>query len=156
MTELFAITTESELLCESHACQIDLERLRKARETARNWLLRAGLLCQCFVQAPGCQACSSCQACSNCSVQAPALTSIEAFAFPDQEEFLQAAVVEEISLDGMFERSAMCREYLLRLERLGLSCGCGVVGDYGKPIRISQGEKHYFTSRTRNLRFLHS
>ena len=135
MTELFVATTESELLCESHACQINLESLRKARETARNWMLRAGLLYQCFAQAPN------------------TLTSIEAFAFPDQEEFLQAAVVEGISLDGMFERSAICREYLLGLERLGLSCGCGV-GDVSVPI--SRENKPYFTSSTRNLRFLHS
>ncbi len=137
MTELFALTTESELRCEAHACRIDPESLRKTRETARAWLLSTGRIHQCLPQA------------------SVGPTSIEAFAFPDQDEFLQGAVLGDLTLDLMFERSTLCREYLLKLGRLGLACGCGCVG-CGMPARISLENKPYFTSNTRNLRFLHS
>ena len=126
--ELFASTTEAELVEAARAAKFDVGFLRAAREGAREWLRVRGRLHLYKRPAPGTP------------------TALEAFAFPNQDEFLEAALLGNMSLDDMFERSARGRAFLLEFS------GSKNCSDCVKPCT----HRPYFTSASRNLRFCRS
>ena len=128
LTELFASTTEAEIVCAARAGGADLGFLKAAREDAREWLRVRGRI--------------------NLYKQ-PALgtpTALESFAFPNQDEFLEAAMLGGLNLDEMFERSARARAFLLEVS------GSKNCSDCVRPCT----HRPYFTSASRNLRFCRS